>query len=90
MKKDKEEKETKREKKRVSTLVHLECSCISFQFLHYQDRDDSVADSSVKKRRDESERMESPPARQNGSEEKRKSSSDRKRFVKLLFVNDIL
>jgi len=44
-----------------------------------RDRDDSVADSSVKKRRDESERMDSPPTRQNGSEEKRKSSSDRKR-----------
>eukprot|EP00090_Calanus_glacialis_P000154 TRINITY_DN1009_c0_g1_i2.p1 TRINITY_DN1009_c0_g1~~TRINITY_DN1009_c0_g1_i2.p1 ORF type:complete len:1411 (-),score=541.96 TRINITY_DN1009_c0_g1_i2:289-4521(-) len=44
-----------------------------------RDRDDSVADSSVKKRKDESERIESPPARQNGSEEKRKSSSDRKR-----------
>jgi hypothetical protein len=41
-----------------------------------------VADSSVKKRRDEPERVESPPARQNGSEEKRKSSSDRKRFEK--------
>lgn len=44
-----------------------------------RDRDDSLAESSVKKRRDESDRTESPPSRQNGSEEKRKSSSDRKR-----------
>merc|ERR1712142_990850 len=43
-----------------------------------RDRDDSVADSSVKKRRDDNERTESP-SRQNGSEEKKKSSSDRKR-----------
>ena len=38
----------------------------------------------MKKRRDESDRTESPPSRQNGSEEKRKSSSDRKRFLKLI------
>merc|ERR1712142_573771 len=43
-----------------------------------RDRDDSVADASVKKRRDDNERTESP-GRQNGSEEKKKSSSDRKR-----------
>jgi len=43
-----------------------------------RDRDDSVVDASAKKRRDESDRVDSP-SRQNGSEEKKKSSSDRKR-----------